>query len=85
MKRKVSRKNTRLNINEPETIPAIIHNKFLNEADIIVNELIEKIISLTVSTNFNNNIERNIPSSCFDFLRDTIDSYLNLNFISYIS
>ena len=83
MKKKNSRKNTRSNLNELETIPLIVHNKFLNEADIIVNELIEKIISYSISTTFNNNIERNIPQSCFDFLRNIIDSYLNLNFISH--
>jgi len=83
MKKKVSRKNTRTNMKEPEVMPEIIPNKFLNEADIVVNEIIEKIISLSISLNFSNNIEKNISHSCFDFLRSTIDSYLNLNFISH--
>jgi len=83
MKKKVSRKNTRTNMKEPEVMPEIIPNKFLNEADIVVNEIIEKIISLSISLNFSNNIEKNISHSCFDFLRCTIDSYLNLNFISH--
>ena len=83
MKKKVSRKNTRTNTKVMETIPEVIANKFLNEADIVVNEIIEKIISLSISLNFSNNINKNIPQSCFDFLRSTIDSYLNLNFISH--
>ena len=83
MKKKVSRKNTRTNTKLMETIPEVISNKFLNEADIVVNEIIEKIISLSISLNFSNNINKNIPQSCFDFLRSTIDSYLNLNFISH--
>ena len=83
MKKKVSRKNTRTNTKVMETFPEVIANKFLNEADIVVNEIIEKIISLSISLNFSNNINKNIPQSCFDFLRSTIDSYLNLNFISH--
>ena len=77
-----SRKNTRINMNEqPVGVPLVISNKFLNEANIIVNDIIEKIISLSITTDFNTKIEKQIPSSCFDFLRNTIDSYLSLNFI----
>ena len=81
--KKNSRRNTRLSIAETENIPTIIFNKFSNEANIIVNELIEKIISLSISKNFNKKIENSIPSSCFDFLCNAVDSYLSLNFISY--
>ena len=81
--KKNSRINTRLSIAETENIPTIIFNKFSNEANIIVNELIEKIISLSISKNFNKKIENSIPSSCFDFLCNAVDSYLSLNFISY--
>ena len=81
--KKNSRKNTRLIIAETENIPTIIFNKFSNEANIIVNELIEKIISLSISKNFNKKIENSIPSSCFDFLCNAVDSYLSLNFRSY--
>ena len=81
--KKNSRKNTRLSIAETENIPTIIFNKFSNDANIIVNELIEKIISLSISKNFNKKIENSIPSSCFDFLCNAVDSYLSLNFISY--
>ena len=78
---KNSMKNTKINVIEPETIPEIIPNKFLNEANIIVNDIIEKIISLSITTNIKIKIEKQIPSSCFDFLRNAIDSYLSLNFI----
>ena len=81
--KKNSKKNSRLSIAETENIPTIIFNKFSNEANIIVNELIEKIISLSISKNFNKKIENSIPSSCFDFLCNAVDSYLSLNFISY--
>ena len=78
---KNSMKNTKINVIEPDTIPEIIPNKFLNEANIIVNDIIEKIISLSITTNIKIKIEKQIPSSCFDFLRNAIDSYLSLNFI----
>ena len=78
---KNSMKITKINVIEPETIPEIIPNKFLNEANIIVNDIIEKIISLSITTNIKIKIEKQIPSSCFDFLRNAIDSYLSLNFI----
>ena len=81
--KKNSRGNARLSVAETENIPTIIFNKFSNEANIIVNELIEKIISLSISKNFNKKIENSIPSSCFDFLCNAVDSYLSLNFISY--
>ena len=80
---KNSRKPTRIISNEPETIPKNISNRFLNEANIIVNDIIQKIISLSITTEFNKKIENNIPSSCFDFIRNTIDSYLSLNFITH--
>ena len=80
---KNSRKPTRIISNEPETIPKNISNRFLNEANIIVNDIIQKIISLSITTDFNKKIENNIPSSCFDFIRNTIDSYLSLNFITH--
>ena len=81
--KKGSRKNTRRDMVELGSIPEIISNKFLNEANTVVNELIEKIISLSISINFNSKIEKNIPSVCFDYLRNTVESYLSLNFISH--
>ena len=42
-------------INFDNNIPPAeaIYNKFLNESNIIVNEILEKIISLVISSNFN--------------------------------
>ena len=80
---KNTRKNTKIIVNEPENIPEIIPNKFLNEANIIVNDIIEKMISLSITTDIKIKIENQIPSSCFDFLRNSIDTYLSLNFIFY--
>ena len=43
-----------------QIIPNIISNKFIYESSTIVNEIIEKIISLVISTDFNNKVEKNI-------------------------
>ena len=71
------------NTNNPIIIPEIIQNKFLNDSSIVVNEIIEKIISLVISTNFNGKVEKLITSSCYDFIKDTIDSYISETFISH--
>ena len=75
-------KNNKNTIN-PIIIPEIIQNKFLNDSSIVVNEIIEKIISLVISTNFNGKVEKLITSSCYDFIKDTIDSYISETFISH--
>ena len=64
-------------------IPQIINNKFLNESSIIVNEIIEKIISLVISTNFNNNIEKKLSLSSYNFIKNSLDTYLSCNFITH--
>ena len=65
------------------TIPQIINNKFVSESTTIVNEIIEKIISLVISTNFNKNIEKNISLSCYNFIKNAINTYLSSNFITH--
>jgi hypothetical protein len=68
-------------MDEQNTIQETIRNKFLNESDIVVNEIIEKLISLAISTNFTNNINNQLSSSCYEFIKLTLDNYLSSNFI----
>ena len=68
-------------MDEQNTIQETICNKFLNESDIVVNEIIEKLISLAISTNFTNNINNKLSSSCYEFIKLTLDNYLSSNFI----
>ena len=77
------KKDNNKNMNNPIIIPEIIHNKFLNDSSTVVHEIIEKIISLVISTNFNEKVEKLITSSCYDFVKDTIDSYISETFISH--
>ena len=81
--KRLSIRNSISIIPENIVIPEIINNKFLNESSTIVNEIIEKIISLVISTNFNNNIDKKLSSSCFDFIKDSLNIYLSCNFITH--
>ena len=49
----------------------------------IVSCIIDRLISLTISENLKNNIEKNIPSKCFNFMTDIINNYLKIEFLSY--
>ena len=84
--RRASKKYTLSSKNQNDIqneIPEIIYNKFSNESSIVVNEIIEKIISLVISTNFTNNIDKQLSSSCFNFIKYTIENYLSSNFMSH--
>ena len=50
--------------------PSDVNNKFMSESDIIVNSIIEKIISLSISVVLKNRIEKEIPIKSFAYLKD---------------
>ena len=54
-----------------------------NISDIVVNEMIEKIISLTISISTKKEINSKIPQKCFNFVENIINSYVSWNFITY--
>ena len=76
----ISKKNS---ITQNQIIPEIIHNKFLNESNTIVNDIIEKIISLVISSNFTNKIEKKLSKTCYKFIKETLNLYLSSNFITH--
>ena len=45
--------------------------------------IIEKLISLTISTSYNNEINNKISDFCFKKLKQTLDTYAELNFLAY--
>ena len=81
----IAKMNSIMNQNpiNPIIVPEIINNKFLNESSIIVNDIIEKIISLVISSNFNNNVEKKLSFSCYNFIKSTINTYLSSSFITH--
>ena len=58
-------------------------NYLNNISDIIVNEIIEKIISLTISSSESKKISSKIPQECFYFLENIINNYVSWNYIHY--
>ena len=74
---------SKLNSFTQSQIPENINNKFINESSTIVNDIIEKIISLVISSNFTHNIEKNLSLSCIEFVTNTLNSYLSTNFITH--
>ena len=54
-----------------------------NISDLIANEMIEKIISLTISISTKKEINSKIPQKCFNFVENIINSYVSWNFITY--
>ena len=56
---------------------------FLDESEIIVNQIIEKIISLVISESVKNNIEKLLPDFCFDELKQTLEILTHLNYLTY--
>ena len=45
--------------------------------------IIEKLISLTISTSYNNEIDNKLSDFCFKKLKQTLDTYTELNFLAY--
>ena len=66
-----------------EVKPDIIKNKFLPESDIIVKLIIEKLISLTISTSIKNKVEKQIPIKCFNYMKNVIKDRLLIEFLPH--
>jgi hypothetical protein len=52
-------------------------------SEAIAKWIIEKLISLTISTSYNMEINKKISDFCFKNLKKTIDTYTELNFLAY--
>ena len=53
-----------------------------SSSEAVVHYMIEKIISLSISKVYNQNIERRIPDKCWDYIRGMIDHYIQLEFLA---
>ena len=79
-KRKATRKKAKENA---PIVPLVIKNKFLNNSDTVIHGIVEKIISLSITRSFKQHVESKFNDKCFNFLKNTIDLSLNLNFIPH--
>jgi len=50
-------------------------------SELIVNEIIEKIISLTISESYNNEIYKFIPNHCFNDIKSMMNSMIHTSYI----
>ena len=56
---------------------------YLKESEIIINQIIGKIISLVITDSTKNKIGKQIPSYCFDELKQSIEILTYLDFLAY--
>ena len=54
-----------------------------NNSDIIVNHIINKIISLSVYKSFKRKIEKQIPEECYNYIKESITSFISCLYIFY--
>ena len=66
---------------EPIKIPQLSYN--FNASDIIVKQIIEKLISLTLTQSLKNKIEKEINVYCFDEIKNSLLLALYVDFIEY--
>ena len=57
-------------------------SSFSTNSEQIVNFLIEKLISYTVTKSEKNKVEAQLPEVCFNFITDTIDTFIEQQFIA---
>ena len=78
--------NIKNNIEEDEGNNKVESKKgyaFLDESEIIANQIIEKIISLVISESMKNEIQTLIPGFCFDELKQSLELLTHLNYLTY--
>ena len=77
------RKNTSLRSIILDSPPDNINDKFMLESDIIINSIIEKIISISISGALKKRIEREIPEKSFNYLKEIISNKLKIEFLPH--
>ena len=75
-----SNNNNNNNNNEQ---PLLYKNIFLVESEIISKNIIEKIISLSITESLKNKVNKLIPDYCYDQMHETLAIITQLDFISY--
>ena len=68
------------NISNEEKIKSM---KCSTVSEAVAKFIIEKLISLTISTSYNNEINNKISNFFFKKIKQTLDTYTELNFLAY--
>ena len=56
---------------------------FINDSELIINHIIEKIISLVITNSFKNKIENQLPIYCFEGIKESLEILTNLDFLTH--
>ena len=56
---------------------------FINDSELIINHIIEKIISLVITNSFKNKIENKLPIYCFEGIKESLEILTNLDFLTH--
>ena len=82
--------NANIKLEEEDKVEEEIDNEnfkkgfaFLNESEIIINQIIEKIISLVITYSTRNKIDRLLPNYCFQELKQSIEILSHLDFLTH--
>jgi hypothetical protein len=55
----------------------------INDSELIINHIIEKIISLVITNSFKNKIENKLPIYCFEGIKESLEILTNLDFLTH--
>lgn len=57
--------------------------EFSNMSETIAKDIIEKLISYTVTISYQNDIERKVPEKCWNYMQKILDDFIHLEYISH--
>ena len=60
-----------------------MRNNYSNHSEIIINNILNKIISLTISRSIRQKAEKNLPNRCYNFIKKTVTNYLEIFYLPH--
>jgi hypothetical protein len=59
------------------------YKEFYNHSETIAKDIIEKMISYTISISYQNDIERKVPEKCWNYMQKILDDFIHLEYICH--
>jgi hypothetical protein len=57
------------------------NREFFNHSETVAKEIIEKLISYTISISYQNDIEKKVPEKCWNYMQKILDDFIHLEYI----
>jgi len=57
------------------------NREFHNHSETVAKEIIEKLISYTISISYQNDIEKKVPEKCWNYMQKILDDFIHLEYI----